>query len=204
MMTPGLLGARDRALLKRKTRRIIGIDEVGRGCLAGPVVVCGVAFRRIPKYPLVRDSKRLSPRQRAEAAEWIRRSCDGWLLTEVWVEVIDRMNILEATRLAMCAVARVLSSAGSVLVIDQVDPGDVPCPVYAVAGADDRYFSVASASILAKVHRDHIMTELGCRYPLWGWENNKGYGTRAHRLALQQSGPSFLHRKTFGWAPVLP
>lgn len=202
-MAPRVLGARDRALL-RTAQRVIGIDEVGRGCLAGPVVVCGVAYRRIPRQPLVRDSKRLSPRQRVEAAEWVRSSCDGWLVTEVWVEMIDRMNILEATRLAMCTVARALSSAVSVVVVDQVDPGDVPCRVHAEAGADDRYFTVAAASIVAKVHRDRIMTDLGDRYRQWGWQNNKGYGTREHRLALQRSGPTFLHRKTFGWSPVLP
>jgi len=202
-MTQRSLGSKDRALLKN-ARQIIGIDEVGRGCLAGPVVVCGVAFRRIPRQPLVRDSKRLSPRQRVEAAEWIRKSCDGWLLTEVWVEVIDRVNILEATRLAMCAIGRALSSTGSVLVVDQLDPGEVACPVHALPGADDIFFSVAAASIVAKVHRDQIMTDLGCRYPAWSWKNNKGYGTREHRLALQLSGPSFLHRKSFAWTPVLP
>jgi ribonuclease HII len=202
-MTRSSLGARDRALLKN-ARRIIGIDEVGRGCLAGPVVVCGVAFRRIPSNPLVRDSKRLSHRQRVVAAEWIRASCDGWLLTEVWVELIDRVNILEATRLAMSATARALSSAGSVLVVDYVEPSDVPCPVYASPAADDAFFSVAAASIVAKVHRDHIMTDLDRRYPSWSWKNNKGYGTREHRLALQRSGTSFLHRKSFGWSPVLP
>lgn len=202
-MTQRSLGSKDRALLKN-ARQIIGIDEVGRGCLAGPVVVCGVAFRRIPRQPLVRDSKRLSPRQRVEAAEWIRKFCDGWLLTEVWVEVIDRVNILEATRLAMCAIGRALSSTGSVLVVDQLDPGEVACPVHALPGADDIFFSVAAASIVAKVHRDQIMNDLGCRYPAWSWKNNKGYGTREHRLALQLSGPSFLHRKSFAWTPVLP
>ncbi len=197
------LGSRDRALLKN-ARQIIGIDEVGRGCLAGPVVVCGVAFRRIPRNPLVRDSKRLSPRRRLEVAEWIRASCDGWLLTEVWVELIDRVNILEATRLAMRATARTLSSADSIVVIDHVDPGEISCPVHAVPAADDSFFSVAAASIVAKVHRDHLMADLGLRYPSWSWKSNKGYGTREHRQALQQSGPSFLHRKSFGWSPVLP
>jgi ribonuclease HII len=120
------------------------------------------------------------------------------------VEVIDRINILEATRLAMGATARAMSSAGSVLVVDQMDPGDVPCPVHALPAADDCFFTVAAASIIAKVHRDRIMTDLNRRYPSWRWKNNKGYGTPEHRLALQRSGPSFLHRKSFAWSPVLP
>lgn len=202
-MTHRPLGSRDRVLLEN-ARQIVGIDEVGRGCLAGPVVVCGVAFRRIPKNPLIRDSKRLSPRQRLEAARWIRARCDGWLVTEVWVEVIDRLNILEATRLAIAATARAMVSTESVLVVDHVDPGEVPCPVHALAGADDRFFSVAAASIVAKVHRDRIMVDLDRRYPAWSWKNNKGYGTREHRSALQLSGPTFLHRKSFAWSPVLP
>ena len=197
------LGSRDRALLEN-ARQIIGIDEVGRGCLAGPVVVCGVAFRRIPRNPSIKDSKRLSPRRRLELAQWIRASCDAWLVTEVWVEVIDRVNILEATRLAMRSTAMTLSSAESVVVVDHVDPGRVACPVHALPAADDSYFSVAAASIVAKVHRDRIMAELDRRYPLWSWKNNKGYGTREHRQALQRVGPSFLHRKSFGWSPVLP
>jgi ribonuclease HII len=197
------LGSRDRKLL-RDAEQIVGIDEVGRGCLAGPVVVCGVAFRRILSNPLVRDSKQLTARRREEAAEWVLTHCEKWLLTEVWVELIDRVNILEATRLAMRTTARELGSAGSTVVVDQVDPGDVGCPVMARSRADSEFFCVAAASIVAKVHRDRLMAKLSDRHPEWGWVRNKGYGTRQHRSALQEHGRSYLHRKSFRWSPVLP
>lgn len=197
------LGRKDRILLE-VADRIIGIDEVGRGCLAGPVVVCGVAFRRIPRNPLIRDSKVMSPQQRERAADWIRDHSDAWLVTEVWVELIDRINILEATRLAMRSAARTLSAPSDVVVVDQVDPGEVGCSVCATPRADALYFSVAAASIVAKVHRDRIMTDLSRRYPEWTWSDNKGYATRKHRRALADHGSTVLHRKSFRWSPVLP
>lgn len=202
-MAACLLGDKDRALLL-DADRIIGVDEVGRGSLAGPVVVCAASFSSIPKDAGVRDSKRLSARLREEAAERLRSSCEQWAVCEVWVELIDRVNILEATRLAMRAAARALATPGAVVVTDHVDPGDVGCSVLSPKRADADYFSVAAASILAKVHRDGIMVELGGMDPRWAWERNKGYGTADHRKALQDLGPSSLHRRSFHWSPVLP
>jgi ribonuclease HII len=203
MARPSSLGYLDRRLLK-DSDEIIGIDEVGRGCLAGPVTVCGVSFKRIPRYPLVRDSKAMSPIQRQQAAGWILEHCETWLLTEVWPELIDRINILEATRLAVRSIARTLGTPNAVTVVDQIDPGDVGCAVHAVPRADATYFAVASASIVAKVHRDSVMSDLARKYPDWAWSDNKGYGTKQHRLALQQHGRTFLHRNSFSWSPVLP
>ncbi|MCK5376576.1 MAG: ribonuclease HII [Acidobacteria bacterium] len=202
-MAACLLGEKDRALLL-DADRIIGVDEVGRGSLAGPVVVCAASFSSIPDDAGVRDSKRLSARRRDEAAERLRSSCERWAVCEVWVELIDRVNILEATRLAMRAAARALVTPGAVVVTDHVDPGDVGCAVLSPKRADADYFSVAAASILAKVHRDGIMVELGGMDPRWAWERNKGYGTADHRKALQDLGPSSLHRRSFHWSPVLP
>jgi ribonuclease HII len=197
------LGREDRKLL-REAEYIIGIDEVGRGCLAGPVVVCGVSFAKIPPNPHVRDSKVVPAGQREQVAAWIRENCQAWLLVEVWVELIDRINILESTRLAVQTILRTLSSPRAIAVVDHVDPGEMDCPVRAVPRADARYFSVAAASLVAKVHRDRMMADLTPRYPEWTWCDNKGYGTRKHRQALEKHGTTVLHRKSFEWSPVLP
>jgi len=200
---PRSLGFNDRKLLL-DADEVIGVDEVGRGCLAGPVVVCAVAFCSIPRNPLIQDSKVLTPRRRDEAADWVRNHCKRWLATEVWVDLIDRVNILEATRLAMEASVRTLGGPRTVAIVDQVSLGDVGCPVIARPKADSQFFSVAAASIVAKVHRDELMSRLALEYPEWGWKRNKGYGTEEHRSALQKNGRSYLHRKSFRWSPVLP
>ena len=197
------LGSKDRDIL-RDAEAIIGVDEVGRGALAGPVVVCAVSFPAIPNDPGIRDSKQLSGKRRDEAVSRLRASGARWAVCEVWVELIDNLNILEATRLAMRAAASVLATPAAVVVTDHVDPGDLGCRVLSPARADCEYFSVAAASILAKVHRDRIMVDLGSKQPQWGWQRNKGYGTTAHRLALQTHGPGALHRRSFRWSPVLP
>jgi len=197
------LGHKDRQLL-HGAADLVGIDEVGRGCLAGPVVVCGVAFSRIPRCAAIQDSKQLTPQQRDSAARWIVERCDRWLVTEVWVELIDRLNILEATRLAMAATARTLAGPATTVVVDQLDLGEVGRGVHASVGADAEFFCVAAASILAKVHRDCLMVRLGADFREFQWAFNKGYGTLDHRRALDGCGRSYLHRKSFGWSPVLP
>jgi ribonuclease HII len=197
------LGLKDREIL-RSAKSIIGVDEVGRGALAGPVVVCAASFAAIPDDPGVRDSKQLTENRRNEAASRLRASGARWVLCEVWVGLIDKLNILEATRLAMRAAAGALATTEAVVVTDHVDPGDLGCRVLSPIQADREYFSVAAASILAKVHRDRIMVDLGAEQPHWGWERNKGYGTVAHRLALENRGPGALHRRSFRWSPVLP
>ncbi len=184
--------------------RIIGIDEVGRGSLAGPVVVSGVAWESVPGDLVVRDSKRMTPRARTEASEAIRRRAAAWAVVEVWPWTIDGMGIVPATRIAMRAVARRLWTPGSVVVVDAMELDLEGLVVVSEVRADGRYFSVATASVVAKVHRDALLRELAGRYPLWGWERNAGYGTREHRMALQEHGPGFLHRRSFGWSPVLP
>ncbi len=188
-MRRNALGSKDRNILK-SAARVVGVDEVGRGCLAGPVVVCGVAFEQIPANPLIQDSKILTARQRERAAEWTVENCRDWLVLEVWPEVIDRINILEAVRLAMRAVVTVLAESGTVAVIDQVDLGPMECPVLAQPKADAVFFSVAAASVVAKVHRDRLMVDLSRNHPLWGWPTNKGYGTvRTPRKPLKSTAP---------------
>jgi len=204
-MTSGVdvLGSKDRDLLLG-ANAIIGVDEVGRGALAGPVVVCAAAFEEIPDDGEVRDSKLLSPRRRDSIAVRLRSSGARWVVCEVWPELIDRINILEATRLAMAAAARTLIAPRSVVITDYVNPGDLGCRILSPKRADRDYFCVAAASIVAKVHRDRIMVDLGRQDPRWKWERNKGYGTVDHRRALQNVGPGILHRRSFGWSPVLP
>ena len=199
----GVLGSRDREILLG-ARRVIGVDEVGRGALAGPVVVCAAAFEEIPNDDEVRDSKLLTPRRRESIAFRLRRCGARWVVCEIWPELIDRINILEATRLAMAAAARTLLVSRSVVVTDHLHPGDLGCRILSPRRADRDYFSVAAASILAKVHRDRIMVDLGRHDPRWKWEQNKGYGTVDHRRALQSDGPGKLHRRCFKWSPVLP
>ncbi len=197
------LGGRDRLLL-RTASAIIGVDEVGRGALAGPVVIGAVRLQRIPHEPRVRDSKRVSEPCRREMAAWLRRVCASWTIVEVWREIIDDVNILEATRLAMRAAVRSLATPGAVAVVDHVELGDLGLPIRSVTGADDLYFSVAAASILAKVHRDRIMQELALADDRWNWSRNVGYGTEQHRRAIARFGRSYLHRQSFRVVRVLP
>ena len=195
------LGARDRELL-RDHDAIIGVDEVGRGALAGPVVVCAARFEAIPVDLRVQDSKLLSAKQRQECLERLVDQDARWAVCEISPKEIDRINILEATRLAMRAAALALSRPESFVVTDHVDPGDLGCPVISPTKADRDYFCVAAASIIAKVHRDRIMIELGRSDPRWGWETNMGYGTAQHRAALDRWPPTAHHRRTFCWTPV--
>ena len=203
-MTSGgdALGSRDREILL-DANTVIGVDEVGRGALAGPVVVCAAAFEEIPDDGEVRDSKLLTPRRRESIAARLRSCGARWVVCEIWPELIDRINILEATRLAMAA-SRTLMDPHSVVITDHVHPGDLGCRILSPKRADRDFFCVAAASIVAKVHRDRIMVDLGRRDPRWKWERNKGYGTVDHRRALQNVGPGTIHRRSFGWSPVLP
>jgi len=198
-----LLGAEDRALLHGGDD-LIGVDEVGRGALAGPLVVAAVQLREIPENPQIRDSKTLSRRRREDAARWLRSYCDRWVVLEVWPETIDRLNILEATRRAMAACVQTLRGRRSVVVTDAVTLEVDDLPVHSPVRADDRFFVVAAASILAKVHRDRLMTGLDVGGIDWGWKTNVGYPTIQHRRTLEKHGASYLHRRTFRARPVLP
>ncbi|MCK4581256.1 MAG: ribonuclease HII, partial [Dehalococcoidia bacterium] len=182
---------------------IAGIDEAGRGALAGPVVAAAVilAPHSHPDWlDLVRDSKELSPRKREFLFPLINGEALAVGTGVVPPEVIDRVNILEATRLAMMEAVEKLPRQPGFLLIDSLTLPHCKLPQRGITRGDQHCLSIACASIVAKVTRDHIMQDLDRVYPGYGWARNKGYGTREHLLRLQQHRPSPIHRLSF--APV--
>jgi ribonuclease HII len=198
-VTPGFT-VRDETL-------VIGVDEAGRGPLAGPVVAAAVVLgRAIPSG--LDDSKRLSAKRRAALDQAIRASC-CWAVAVVEPEEIDRINIFQATMLAMTrAVASLTAAVGSgrceVLIDGNMTPqgrcGEWCWPARAIVGGDGIEPAISAASIIAKEWRDRMMLEAARAFPHYAWERNKGYGTAEHIEALRLHGPSPLHRRSF--APV--
>jgi ribonuclease HII len=181
---------------------IAGIDEVGRGPLAGPVVAAAVILPRRPPKALVErldDSKKLSAARRDEMAALVLASAEvGLGLASV--DEIDRINILRATFLAMSRALAALGRAVDHALVDGNQVPPLPCPVRCVVGGDGLSLSIAAASVVAKVHRDALMADLALAHPGYGWETNRGYGTAAHLAALASLGPTPHHRRSF--APV--
>nr|Q47F78.1 RecName: Full=Ribonuclease HII; Short=RNase HII [Dechloromonas aromatica RCB] len=177
---------------------VCGIDEAGRGPLAGPVVAAAVILD--PERPIVglNDSKKLSEKKRDALAEIIRERALAWAVAEATVEEIDRLNILQATMLAMQrAVAALQVKAESALVDGNRCPKlDIPCE--AVVKGDGKIASIAAASILAKTVRDAGMLVLHAQYPHYGFDRHMGYPTAAHFAALEAHGASPVHRRSFG------
>ena len=181
-------------------RFVVGIDEVGRGPLAGPVVVAAVGFPQGAKIPHVNDSKQLSEEKRLLLDAAIRAVPGVKIaIAEISVEEIDQINILRATHLAMRKAAGEIPEADCLLVDGLPVPG-LPCESFPVVKGDAKSASIAAASIVAKVYRDNLMVELDKLYPGYGLAENKGYGTAAHLAALKQLGVTPIHRKSF--APV--
>lgn len=185
-------------------RHVAGIDEAGRGALAGPVVAAAVVIA--PEtiddelWRQIRDSKQLTSGRRSNLAAHVREVAQAWTIGSVCAATIDRINIAAATRLAMQKAIQALKPPPDYLLIDWVRLPRVNIPQESRAKADADVMSVAAASILAKVHRDHLMTELDREYPIYGFAQHKGYGTAAHRTVIKQHGPCPYHRMTF--APV--
>lgn len=181
--------------------RICGVDEAGRGPWAGPVVAGAVMWRDMAAIPTgLNDSKKLKPAQREALVEPIRAAawCGIGIAT---VEEIDQLNILAATMLAMRRAVQNLPEPAQFALIDgNRTPKDFPCPTHTVVGGDGHSFSIAAASILAKVTRDALMQELHAQYPHYGFAQHMGYGTPAHQAALLAHGPCPAHRQSF--API--
>lgn len=177
-----------------------GIDEVGRGPLAGPVVAAVVVLARGQSIPGVRDSKLLSPARREVLAGRIREAAVDWCLGEASVAEIDALNILQATMLAM---SRAFAGLRCLPGLVQVDGNRAPPlpgfggPVETVVGGDRSCLAISAASILAKVHRDQLMTEMHARYPAYGFDRHMGYPTAEHRRVLASLGPCPHHRRSF-------
>ena len=195
-------GALDRRLQARYGL-IAGVDEVGRGALAGPVTVAAVILD--PRRPIagLDDSKRLSPRKRQRLAAEILDKAVCWAVAHRSPSDIDRLNILEATRAAMADAVLALRRVPGLVVTDAVTLHGLPVVHRAVVHADARYRCVAAASILAKVTRDETMVRLAVEFPGYGWESNKGYPSPAHLAALRRLGPSEQHRRSFRPVRVL-
>ncbi|MBI3993115.1 MAG: ribonuclease HII [Candidatus Lambdaproteobacteria bacterium] len=190
--------AMEAALWTRGVQHIAGVDEAGRGPLAGPVVAAAVILPpHLPPGLVLDDSKRLSAQQRERLFAALRRVALAWRAVAVSAAEIDRVNILQATLLAMTLAVSCLRPRAQFALIDGNRLPRLDIPAEAVVRGDQRCNSVAAASIVAKVARDRIMTAYGARYPQWGFERHKGYGTEAHRAALQRVGPSPIHRRTF-------
>lgn len=179
--------------------RIAGIDEVGRGPWAGPVVACAVVLGAIVPYG-IDDSKRVTRKRRPALADLLRGAHEhGIGLASV--DEIDAMGIRPATHLAMRRAVAALGSPPDHLLIDGNDrPPWATGPTQTIVRGDARALSIAAASIIAKVHRDALMADLARRHPAYGWDTNAGYGTPAHRAALAQHGVTQHHRRSF--API--
>ncbi len=184
--------------------RVAGLDEVGRGPLAGPVVAAAVIFPRgVPRAlaKLLDDSKKLSAERRLAASVALYASGAAEIgVAAASVSEIERINILHASLLAMRRAVARLPSPPDVALVDGNRPPKLACPVQCVVGGDATSFSIAAASIIAKVARDRLMARLAARFPHYGWETNAGYGTPAHCEAMARIGISPHHRRAF--APV--
>ncbi|MBI2309159.1 MAG: ribonuclease HII [Rhodocyclales bacterium] len=180
---------------------VAGIDEAGRGPLAGPVVAAAVILDPARPIAGLNDSKKLSEAARERLALEIREKALAWAIAEASAAEIDRINILQATFLAMRRAAEALAVAPVLAQVDgnKVPPG-LPCDGEAVVKGDGKIAAIAAASILAKTHRDALMRELALAHPEYGFERHMGYPTPAHFAALQAHGPCAAHRRSF--APV--
>lgn len=175
-----------------------GCDEAGRGCLAGPVVAAAVILPPDYQNTLLNDSKQLTARQRDQLRLEIEREALAWNVAIVSPEEIDRLNILHASTHAMCLAVKALALQPEHLLIDgNRFYNETDISYTCIVKGDAQYMPIAAASILAKTHRDQLMTELHQEYPFYGWDSNKGYPTAAHYQAIQQHGPTPYHRRSF-------
>jgi len=187
----------DNNYLNKKIQLIAGVDEAGRGPLAGPVVAAAVIFSPDVLIEGVDDSKVLSEKRREKLFGKIIKESIAYSVSVVPAEKIDEINILNASLLAMKRSVYKLKVQPDLILIDGNKSFKNKIPTVTIVKGDAKSFSIAAASILAKVTRDRIMKELSIEYPVYKWEKNKGYPTRQHRESIKENGPSPFHRKTF-------
>jgi len=189
--------------LWRNAKLICGIDEAGRGPLAGPVVAAAVVFPRhfrAEDTALERldDSKKLSANERELLAPLIKKAAKFWAIASVEHDSIDAINILQATMLAMNDAVMLLPQLPDLLLVDgNRFKSELPIPCQTIVKGDAKVFSIAAASILAKTYRDEIMVAYGAQYPQYGFERHAGYATKAHIEAIRQHGRCPIHRQSF-------
>jgi ribonuclease HII len=185
-----------------KDKTEAGLDEAGRGCLAGPVVAAAVVLPKDYKHKLLNDSKKLSAKQREELRTEIEKEALHFAIGEISEKEIDELNILNASFKAMHVALNHLKITPELLLID----GNrfkkyKEIPHECIVQGDGKYLSIAAASVLAKTYRDDLMSRLSREYPQYGWDRNMGYATEIHRAAIEKYGYSPLHRLTFKLKP---
>ncbi|GAB3537971.1 ribonuclease HII [Pontibacter brevis] len=179
-----------------------GVDEVGRGCLAGPVVAAAVILPPDYRHPLLNDSKKVSKRQRELLREDVIKDAVAWAIGEASPQEIDEINILHATYLAMHRALEQLGQEPEYLLVDgnRFKPYK-EVPFSCMVKGDGRYLSIAAASVLAKTYRDDLMCTLAEAHPHYGWEQNAGYPTKLHRDGILKYGATAHHRQSFTLLP---
>jgi ribonuclease HII len=187
----------ERVLWRAGVQHIAGVDEVGMGPLAGPVIAAAVVFAPHTELPGIDDSKRLDFEQRAEAEHRIRAAALGIGIGRAEVEEIDTVNIYHAGLLAMRRAVEALPMRPQHVLVDARSVPGVDVPQNCFNKGDGINFSIAAASIVAKIHRDRLMDELARSYPAYGFERHKGYSTPEHQAAIRALGPCAIHRKSF-------
>jgi len=191
----------ERTLRAEGLRVVAGVDEVGRGALAGPLTVAAVVLPASPRIPGLDDSKRLTPARREELAEAVREVAEGIGIAHVSPDEIDTLGITAALRRAIDLAVAGLPCAPDHVVLDGLRIGSNPHET-AIVKADGKVAAVAAASIVAKVTRDALMREVAAEHPEYGFEVNKGYGTSEHLAAITRFGPSPIHRRSFSWGAI--
>ena len=179
-------------------RFVAGLDEVGRGCLAGPVVAAACildASKPLPKG--LDDSKKLTAKSREAITEELKLNCLAYAIGQIEADEIDRINILEATKRAMLLAIAGLSPAADYLLIDALNLKQSPLPQKSIIKGDSISASIAAASVIAKTYRDDLMRAYDVEYPNYGFAGHKGYGAATHFAAIRQHGPCLIHRRSF-------
>jgi ribonuclease HII len=186
----------ERKYIEKGLKYIAGVDEVGRGPLAGPVVCASVIMPLDDIIDGIDDSKKLTEKKRKELSEKIKEKAISYSIKEIWQDEIDKINILNAVKKCMYGAVEGLSIKADVTLVDGVDIG-LPINAEYIIKGDLKSYTIGCASILAKVYRDEMMIRYAQEYPEYGFEKHKGYGTKAHIEKIKEKGPCKLHRRTF-------
>lgn len=192
---------KEREYYSDKVNFIVGVDEAGRGPLAGPVCAAAVLFPKDFECELINDSKQLTEKKRESLYRFVEDNALGFGVAMVSAEEIDKLNIYEATKVAMKHAISEIKHSYDLILTDAMPLKDLPAPVIPIIKGDAKCLNIAAASILAKVTRDRYMVQLEQTYPMFSFSKHKGYGTKAHMDELSEHGPiEGVHRKSF--APV--